>query len=219
MNGDDTGSDAGGDVSEDNVASPFPPPSLDDVVQPDRSDGDADRDREFAYRDPADPSLVGVSFDRHVRAQEFLLAMGRLKQDGALDLQDAVVVVKSEDGKVKVTETVDPSPGRAAVSGAVWTGLIGLLVGGPVGWLAGIGVGAGAGAVTAKLVDLGIPDDWVDWFKQAVRPGTATVIILAANLDLRALEREAERFTGAELLHSTLPAASIDRLEAAFEGG
>ena len=128
-----------------------------------------------------------------------------------------MIVTKALDGGVKVTETIDPTPGRSALSGAAWTGLLGLIVGGPVGWLAGIGIGAGAGAVTAKMVDLGIPDDWVDWFKQAVRPGTSAVIILAEEVDMLALQHEAERFPGAELIESTLPDAAIADLTAAFE--
>ncbi len=150
-------------------------------------------------------------------AQEFLLAMSRLRANESLKLKDAVIVTKAPDGGVKVTETIDPTPGRSALSGAMWTGLLGLIVGGPVGWLAGIGIGAGAGAVTAKFVDLGIPDEWVDWFKQAVRPGTSAVIILAEEVDVRALQHEAERFPGAELIESTLPDAVITDLAAAFE--
>ena len=97
------------------------------------------------------------------------------------------------------------------MSGAVWTGLLGLLLGGPVGWLAGLGLGAGAGALIAKVVDVGIPDEWVDWFKDAVRPDTATVVALASAIDLEALYHEAARFPGARLVHATLtPAASAD---------
>lgn len=167
--------------------------------------------------DPDAPVLVGVAFGQRMLAQEYLMAMSRLRSDGSLKLKDAVIVEKTLNGDVKVRETIDPTPGRTALSGAMWTGLLGLIVGGPVGWLAGLGIGAGAGAVTAKVVDLGIPDEWVDWFKQAVRPGTSAVIILAEDVDMRALQREAERFPGAEVIESTLPAAVIDDLAAAFE--
>jgi uncharacterized membrane protein len=160
--------------------------------------------------------LVGVAFRQRLMAQEYLIAMTRLRGDGSLRLKDAVIVEKTESGQVKVTETIDPTPGRSALSGAMWTGLLGLFVGGPVGWLAGLGIGAGAGAVTAKIVDLGIPDDWVDWFKQAVQPGTSAVIILAEQVDVRALEREAQRFPGAELIESTLPESAVADLTAAF---
>jgi uncharacterized membrane protein len=69
----------------------------------------------------------------------------------------------------------------------MWTGLIGLLIGGPIGFVAGLGIGAGAGAITAKVVDVGIPDEWVDWFKQAVHPHTSTVVALASHVDLTKL--------------------------------
>ena len=203
--------DDGADTNGSHGGGEFPPPTLDDVAY--RATGSSTDALEH------DGTLVGVSFDRPVRAQEFLLAMNRLRDDGALDLKDAVIVVKDRQGKVRITETVDPTPGRAALSGAVWTGLVGLLIGGPVGWLAGLAVGAGAGAMTAKLVDLGIPDEWVAWFKAAVSPDTATVVVLVEELDVRALTREAERFAGAELVYTTLPPGVYTRLAEAFEGG
>ena len=137
---------------------------------------------------PSDGSaIVAVSLDSNTRAQEFLLAMRGLREAGSLAMTDAVVVTKNNDGQTHVVETVDPTPARSALSGAVWTGLLGLILGGPVGWIAGIGVGAGGGAIAAKIIDLGIPDEWVDWFKQAVRPGTSTVVVLVDDVDVYAL--------------------------------
>lgn len=163
-----------------------------------------------------DQALIGLSFDDQFRAQEFLTAMSRLASKGAMRLRDAVIVSKDATGDVKVRETIDPQPGRTAASGAIWSGLLGLIIGGPVGWIAGLGIGAGAGAITAKVIDLGIPDEWVDWFREAVRSGTTTVVILAEDLDVRALEEEVRRFAGAELVHSTLPASTIDQLRSAL---
>lgn len=162
------------------------------------------------------PVLIGVSFDRMVRAKEFMLAVTRLQEDGRLSLRDAVFVSKDTDGKTSVLETVDLDTGRTALSGAVWTGLLGLLVGGPVGWLAGMGVGAGVGAITAKVVDLGVPDEWVDWFEQAVRPDTVTLVLLADDVEIAALEAEARRFASAELVHTTMAPHAMERLEQAL---
>jgi uncharacterized membrane protein len=170
-----------------------------------------------AVSDPGAPVIIGVSFDHDLRAQEYLLAMQGLREAGNLDLKDAVIVRKDAAGSVKVVETIDPTPGRAALSGAVWTALLGLVIGGPVGWIAGLGIGAGAGAIAAKVIDLGIPDDWVDWFKQAVRPGTSTVVILAEHVYVHALTEEARRFPGAELLYSTMSPAAVEQLTAAFD--
>lgn len=164
----------------------------------------------------SDQALIGLSFRDAFRAQEFITAMTRLTSVGSLKLRDAVIVSKNDDGDVKVRETIDPQPGRSALSGAVWTGLLGLLVGGPIGWIAGLGVGAGAGALTAKVIDLGVPDEWVEWFRLAVHEGTTTVVVLAEDVDISALETEVKRFAGAELVHSTLPASSIDRIREAL---
>lgn len=156
-------------------------------------------------------ALFGVSFNDALRAEEFLLALRGLAAKGELVLSDAVVVYKADDGHVRVRETTDLQPSGTAVRGALWTGLLGLLVAGPVGWLAGLGIGAGAGAITAKVVDIGIPDEWVEWFKEAVRPHTSTVVALATQVNLTALYQEAQRFAGAELVHTTLrPGASAD---------
>ena len=173
------------------------------------------RDSNIEHVD-GDQALIGLSFDDTFRAQEFLTAMTRLGSKGSLKLRDAVFVSKDADGDVKVRETIDPSPGRTAFSGALWTGLLGLIVGGPVGWVAGLGIGAGAGAITAKVVDLGVPDEWVDWFREAVEAGTTTVVILAENVDLPAFEAEVRRFAGAELVHATLPGHAIDSLRDAL---
>jgi uncharacterized membrane protein len=169
------------------------------------------------HRDDDGPeTLVGISFDDAFRAQEFLTAATRLAAQGALKLKDAVVVTKSLEGEITVRETIDPEPKRSALAGAMWTGLIGLLVGGPAGWLAGAAVGAGAGAVAAKVVDLGIPDEWVTWFRQAAEPGRSTVALLVADLDQNALVAEAGRFTGAHLIYANLDDRTIDRIRDAL---
>lgn len=161
-------------------------------------------------------TLFGLSFESVSRAQQFMIAVDELARNHRLQLRDAVMVVRGEDDRVHVRETIDPQAGRSALSGAMWTGLLGLIVGGPVGWITGIGIGAGVGVVSAKLIDLGIPDEWVAWFKEAVRPGTATVVVLASEIDQRALRAEIDRFPGVRLVHTTLPADAFSRLGAAF---
>ena len=164
-------------------------------------------------------TLVGISFPDIFRAQEFMTAATGLAARGSLKLKDAVLVVKDADGKTHVKETIDPEPGRSALSGALWAGLFGLVLGGPVGWAAGLAVGAGAGVVTAKVVDLGISDEWVGWFREAVQPDTATVALLAEDLDRNALVAETSRFTGAELVYANLDEHTLERIKDALETG
>jgi uncharacterized membrane protein len=161
-------------------------------------------------------TIIGISFIDAFRAQEFLTAVTRLGANGSLRLIDAVVVSKDEDGKTRVRETVDLQTGRAALSGAVWTGLLGLIIGGPVGWIAGLGMGAGAGALTAKVVDVGVPDEWVEWFRAAVAPDTFTVVVLANDVDIEVLVAETARFDGAHLVYANLAPGIVKRLEHAL---
>ncbi len=65
-------------------------------------------------------------------------------------------------------------------------------------------------------MDLGVPDEWVTWFRDAVQPGTATLALSVEDLDRNAFVAEAARFTGAELVYANLDAATIERVRDAF---
>jgi len=161
--------------------------------------------------------LVGISFEDTFRAQEFLTAATGLAARGGMTLHDAVLVIKDDNGRTVVHETTDLQPARTALSGAMWAGLFGLILGGPVGWVAGLAVGAGTGALTAKVVDIGISDEWVAWFRESVDPGRVTVALLVENLDHDALVKEASRFTGARLVYANLDDTTIERVKAALQ--
>src|SRR5437764_168114 len=111
-----------------------------------------------------------------------------------------------------VVQTVLPPPALQAVAvtataAAAATSAVGFMVallGGPIGLVVGGAIGAGAGAVAAKVVDLGIPDEWVDWLKEATEPGRTVLALLVASLDRDALVAELERFHGARLLYGNL---------------
>ncbi|MEQ8839579.1 MAG: DUF1269 domain-containing protein [Acidimicrobiales bacterium] len=157
-------------------------------------------------------TLVGISFEDVFRAQEFMSAAAGMASRGDLVLDDRVLIVKDDDGNTRVVETTDLQGGRAAFSGAVWAGLVGVILGGPVGWAAGIAAGAGAGALAAKVIDVGISDEWVEWFREAVVPGSATVAMLVTDLKEDALLAEAGRFAGSHLVYANLEDGMVDRL-------
>lgn len=155
--------------------------------------------------------LAAISFDDDLKAVEFMTAATRLARDGRLALHDAVFVVKSADGKTHVRETRDPQPGQTAIGAGLWSGLFGLLLGGPVGMLVAGGIGAGAGAITAKVVDVGVTDDFVAQLREMVRPGTTTVALLVDHVDPRAVLSELHRFEGGRYVAGNL---SLDAIQA-----
>lgn len=166
---------------------------------------------------PVDPDvdhIIGVSFDKETRASEVLLALVHLQQEGEIALSDAVVVTKDDSGKVRVQQTIDPTPGRSALTGSIWGMLVGMLFGGPV-FLAAAAVGAGGGALMAKLIDLGLDDDWVRDVGRWLDPGTSALLILVG-ADVRpAVLRELGRYEG-DVLYCTFPGAVRDELERAL---
>jgi uncharacterized membrane protein len=160
--------------------------------------------------------LAAISFDDDLRAVEFMTAVTRLARDGKLGLHDAVFVVKDRDGRTHIRETKDLQAGPTALSTGLWSGLFGLLLGGPVGMLIAGGIGAGAGAVTAKLVDVGVTDDFVAQLREMVQPGTTTVAVLADDIDVDAVLAELKRFAGARYVAGNLPLAGIQAVRDAL---
>ena len=160
--------------------------------------------------------LAAISFSDELKAVEFMTAMTRLARDRKLTLHDAVFIVKNADGKTFVRETSDLQPSSTAIGAGLWSGLFGLLLGGPVGMLVAGGIGAGAGAVTAKVVDVGMTDDFVAQLREMVQPGTTTVALLAEHVDTDAVLAELQRFEGARYVAGNLPLAGIQAVRDAL---
>jgi uncharacterized membrane protein len=166
--------------------------------------------------DAAQEVLVAISFPDQYRANEFLTAAARLVSQHKLVARDAVFVVKDDDGKTHVRETRDLQAGPTAATTGLWSAFIGALLAGPVGLVVAGAIGAGAGALAAKIVDLGIPDEWVNWLKEAAEPGHTVLAILVHDVDRDALAAELERFHGARLLYGNLPPAVLTRFREAL---
>ena len=105
-------------------------------------------------------NLVVIGFDDEHTADEVLLTLRRLQQEYLIDLEDAAVVVRQQDGKIKIRQTQNLT-GAGAAGGGFWGAFFGLIFAGPLGALAVGGAGAAIGAVTGKLTDIGIEDDFM----------------------------------------------------------
>jgi uncharacterized membrane protein len=162
------------------------------------------------------PRLAAISFPDELRAVELMTAMTRLARAEQVRIRDAVFVIKRDDGKTYVRETTDMQTAQTALGTGLWSGLFGLILGGPVGMLVAGGIGAGAGALTAKLVDIGVSDEFVDQLRELVQPGTTTLCILADHIDNDAVLAELSRFEGARYVAGNLPLAGIKRVREAL---
>jgi uncharacterized membrane protein len=150
----------------------------------------------------ADQHILAVLFDKPTRADEALLALVHVQQEGGIELADAVVVAKTAAGRTIVRQTVDITPGRGAITGAWFGTLIGLLFGGPIG---GAVAGAAGGALYGKLVDVGLDDDWVKEMADWIDPGTSALLLLVSDPVVRAdALRELGRYEGT-IVTTTFP--------------
>lgn len=160
--------------------------------------------------------LIGMAFPTSFRAHEFETAVRGLAARGHVLVKDAVTILAAPDGRIKVHETIDPTPKRAAVTGGLWGSLLGLFMFGPIGWIVGAVLGAAAAALAAQTIDIGISDRWIAWFSDVAHPDTATLALLVDHLDADAFVREASRFPGARVVSTSLDHATDARLRAAL---
>lgn len=164
-----------------------------------------------------EPTLIAVSFDESLMAQELLLAFARLAKQNAIDIEDAAMVIKDADGKISLRQTRDVMTGQGAASGG-WVGALVGIIGGPLGMLAGGALGAAAGGLFAKLRDVGIDDDHMKEMGEQLDRDSAALFVLLNDYDVTAVSMELRRFDG-ELFTSTADEAITQRFrdELAYE--
>ena len=94
---------------------------------------------------------------------------------GALDeLDDLVVALRKDDGKIKLKQSFSPA-GTGAAGGALWGGLIGLIFLMP---LLGMAIGGATGAATGAMTDVGVDDKFMKELGDKLQPGNAAVFVL-----------------------------------------
>jgi len=160
--------------------------------------------------------LLVIAFDSPLKSREAFLAFQRLQTEQGILLHDAVFLDKDAAGRSNVTETVDVKPADSAARSGLWGALIGTLIAGPVGTVVGGAVSAGIGALSAKLIDIGIPDGTIKELEGALSPGASALALLVSHVKDEALERELARFAGARLIQSSLTPDVVQRLRSAL---
>jgi uncharacterized membrane protein len=120
------------------------------------------------------PTLVVIGYESEIKAEEVRLALLKLQREYLIDLGDAVVAVRDEDGTVKLRQLVNLTA-TGALGGGFWGTLIGVLFVNP---LFGLAIGTAAGALSGALSDVGIDDKFLKQLAQTLKPGTAALCVL-----------------------------------------
>lgn len=121
--------------------------------------------------------LIVATFEEdETGASTVLQRAQELDKQGALELKNGAVIVRTEDGKFKVDDVEDVDAKHGAAFGAITGGLIGLL-GGPVGAIAGALLGGTTGGVSAKLIDFGVSESLIKDIERGLQPGSSALIL------------------------------------------
>lgn len=156
--------------------------------------------------------LIVFAFPTQDGADAMRDALDELHAQQVLKLDDAAVVVRTDDGKVRIKQATD-LVGMGALGGTIWGALVGLVFLSP--WL-GMAVGAVAGALAGRFTDIGIDDDFIHQLAEAVNPGQSALFLLIDNWDEPAVLAQLATFD-ATILRTSLPAAEEAQLRAALD--
>jgi len=156
-------------------------------------------------------TLVAIEYDDLFKAEEVRLSLMKMQKDYLIDLEDAVVAVKDQKGKVRLHQAVNVTA-AGAMRGGFWGALIGLIFLNP---LLGLAIGAAAGAVSGALTDVGINDKFMKDLAGAMKPGSSTLFVLVRKATPDRVLDELKG-TGGTVLRTSLSHEDEAKLQAAL---
>lgn len=173
--------------------------------------------------------LMVIGFEGKHRAAEVLYQLESMSVSPSIDLEDAVAVYRTDDGKLRMDGSVQATTKEGAAAGAFLGGVIGALLVAPFTLGASVAAAAtaiGAGAVTLGTTgaavgavdashwkeEMGISDEFVRQVGGMVQPGQSAVFVLARASDP---VQVAEQFRGygGKVLRSTLSTQTASKLQ------
>ncbi|RFU38054.1 DUF1269 domain-containing protein [Actinomadura logoneensis] len=156
--------------------------------------------------------LVAIAYDDVETAERVRDLVGELQMRHVIEVADAVVVERREDGKIKLHQSLNTVAGGAA-GGALWGGLIGLLFLQP---LLGAAIGGATGAAVGAVTDLGINDEFMRRLGEGLRPGAAAVFLLVKKTTPDKVLPELAQF-GGQVIQTSLSEELEEQLRDALQ--
>lgn len=156
--------------------------------------------------------LIAVAYPDRETAEQVRTRLAELMREHVIELEDAVVVERNDDGKVKLHQLLRPGA-QGAAGGALWGGLIGMLFLAP---LLGMAIGAAAGGATGAMTDPGVSDNFMRELGTKLTPGHAALIVLVRKVTPDKVLPQIQQF-GGEIIQTSLDDEAEDRLRDALQ--
>ncbi len=126
-----------------------------------------------------EPFNLEIVFNQPTQAENFLETVLEWQESGLIEIEDAVIAVRGVGGEVKIKQTQSLA-GKYALGGAGIGFLAGMLLGGPIG---GVIAGTAVGAISGKMKDLGIDNDFVEQISQGLPPNSSALFLMGKAAD------------------------------------
>jgi uncharacterized membrane protein len=155
--------------------------------------------------------LIAIAYPDRYTAEAVRETLIDLVAQRTIELEDAVVVTRDEEGKVKLHQALRPAA-KGAAGGILAGGVIGLLFLAPI---IGIAVGAAAGGAAGALTDVGIDDSFMKRLGASLTPGSAALIVLVQKVTPDKVLPHVQRY-GGEVIQTSLDDETEARLREAL---
>jgi uncharacterized membrane protein len=119
--------------------------------------------------------VITASFEQQDGAAQALATLEQAEQAGLLDIENAAVLVKNEDGQLDFAESEDPTTWQGLAQGLLIGGLLGLLLPGRSAVQEALDRGVRS-AISARLHDTGFEDDDLRSMAETMAPGTSLLV-------------------------------------------
>ena len=156
-------------------------------------------------------TLAVIGYDDQFKAEEVRLKLWKMQKEYLIDMEDAVVAVKDQTGKVRLHQAINLTA-AGAVGGGFWGTLIGLIFLNP---LLGMAVGAASGAVSGALTDVGINDHFMKELAAHLKSGSSALFVLVRHATPDKVMQELQG-SGGKILKTSLSHDDEAKLQAAL---
>ncbi|NPV63718.1 MAG: DUF1269 domain-containing protein [Methanotrichaceae archaeon] len=158
--------------------------------------------------------LVVLAFDNVTDAGMMRDDLLKMQKEHLIGLDDAAVVVRNQEGKVKVDQIASLT-GAGALGGAFWGLLIGLIFFVPI---FGLVVGAAAGALAGKYADVGVDDKFIKEVGNTIQPGSSALFLLVRESTPDKVMENMKKYKNVKVLKTSLSKEQEEKLREAFAG-
>lgn len=155
--------------------------------------------------------MLVLTFDNQEGALNARDRLNEIKKEELINIADACVMTRNTKGKPKFKQAHNLVK-AGAFGGAFWGTLVGFLFLMP---FAGMAIGAVMGALTGRMGDIGLDDEFMKEVSESVGPDESALFLLVNSwTEERVLDELAE--FDPELIKTNLPEADETRLKEAF---